>query len=430
MELFELNQEYTDLFAILLPLLIIPVGLSIAVLSDSYLTKRLRQVFLLSIALALSLVAQNYLETWMTELWNIPARTAFSVYGYCVRPLILLLFCFLVEPQNSKTYWPGWVLVGANAAMYLTTPLTKLVFYIDSGNHYHAGPLSRLCLYISLLLLAWQLWLTIRMARRQEGRNLALPLFIVLMILLSVYLDYQVGDSRQPVSFLTIAIICAGVLFYLWLHLQLVQVHERGMREQQQLQLMFSQIKPHFLYNTLETIEALCLIDPEAARVATAKFSGYLRGNLTELNAEKTIPFEKELSHTRLYLELEQMRFQEDLQVVYDVACTDFFLPPLTLQTLAENAVRHGIRMKRDGKGIVEIKTAELPDYYEISVRDDGPGFDPSVPPTDGRPHIGLQNVRDRLQRHGSAMHIESSPDSGTTVTIRIPKTEQEETPC
>lgn len=430
MELFELNREYTDLLAILLPLLVIPIGLSIAVLSDSYLTKRLRQTFLLSIALSISLVAQNYLEMWMTELWNIPARTAFSVYGYCVRPLILLLFCSLVEPQNARLYRPGWVLVGVNAVMYLTTPLTKLVFYIDSGNHYHAGPLYRLCLYVSLILLAWQLWLSIRMVRRQAGKNLALPLFIVLMILVSVYLDYQVGDSPQPVSFLTIAIICAAVLFYLWLHLQLVQVHERGMREQQQLQLMFSQIKPHFLYNTLETIEALCLIDPEAAREATARFSGYLRGNLTGLNAENTIPFEKELSHTRLYLELEQMRFQEDLQVVYEITCTDFFLPPLTLQPLAENAVRHGVRMKSDGKGIVEIKTAELPDCYVISVRDDGPGFDPNTPPTDGRPHIGLRNVRDRLQRHGGALHIESKQGSGTTVTIRIPKTEQEEKSC
>lgn len=172
MELFELNREYTDLLAILLPLLIIPIGLSIAVLSDSYLTKRLRQTFLLSIALSISLVAQNYLEMWMTELWNIPARTAFSVYGYCVRPLILLLFCSLVEPQNARLYRPGWVLVGVNAVMYLTTPLTKQVFYIDSGNHYHAGPLSRLCLYVSLILLAWQLWLTIRMVRRQAEKIL------------------------------------------------------------------------------------------------------------------------------------------------------------------------------------------------------------------------------------------------------------------
>ena len=91
---------------------------------------------------------------------------------------------------------------------------------------------------------------------------------------------------------------------------------------------------------------------------------------------------------------------------------------------------RHGVRMKSDGKGTVEIKTAELSECYKISVRDDCPGFDPSAPPTDGKPHIGLRNVQDRLQRQGGTLRIESEPGCGSTVTIRIPKTAQEESPC
>ena len=127
-----------------------------------------------------------------------------------------------------------------------------------------------------------------------------------------------------------------------------------------------------------------------------------------------------------LYLDLEQIRFEDALRIEYDISCRDFRIPTLTLEPIAENAVRHGIREKADGCGNVLIATKEYEDRYEVSVRDDGPGFDPAAVPADGS-HVGLQNVRERLQTVcGGSLKIDSVIGSGTDVTIILPKDRQE----
>ena len=156
----------------------------------------------------------------------------------------------------------------------------------------------------------------------------------------------------------------------------------------------------------------------------TGKFSRYLQGNMSALKDDGEIPFTQELEHTRIYLEIEQVRFEDALRIEYDITCTDFKLPTLTLQPIVENAVRHGARGKK-GVGIVTLATREYPDRYEITVADDGPGFDPEAPALadDGREHIGIANVRDRLaQVSGGTLRIQSEPGNGTLVSIIIPK--------
>ena len=186
---------------------------------------------------------------------------------------------------------------------------------------------------------------------------------------------------------------------------------------------MMTQIKPHFLYNSLGAIEALCDSDPKAAKDATVKFSRYLRGNMDSISAEGLIDFEKELAHTKLYLELEKLRFEDALEIRYDISCTDFKTPVLTLEPLVENAVRHGVRKNEDGVGYVAVSTSEYSDRYEIAVTDNGPGFDVTAVMDDGNSHIGIENVRSRLKAVCSGkLQINSVPGQGTTATIIIPK--------
>ena len=101
----------------------------------------------------------------------------------------------------------------------------------------------------------------------------------------------------------------------------------------------------------------------------------------------------------------------------------DFELPPLTLQPIVENAVRHGVRGNPDGAGTVTIATREYPDRYEIIVTDNGAGFDTgSAPQDEGRAHIGIQNVRERLASlRGGTLTFESSIGTGTTAVITLP---------
>lgn len=220
-------------------------------------------------------------------------------------------------------------------------------------------------------------------------------------------------------------LLSAAVLqIYSFLHLEQTQrLRKRQIRlTQDRISISLSQIRPHFLYNTLNSIYFLCASDPEQAQRAIEDFSAYLRGNLENLEQSAEIPLQQELDHVRHYLRLEQMRFGEELRVEYDIAAAGFSVPPLSIQPLAENAVKHGL-MPRAGGGTVTIRTRERDDAYEIAVEDDGVGYDPEALLEDDRMHIGIQNVRERLQDIcRGALTIQSAPGAGTTAVIRIPK--------
>jgi len=184
---------------------------------------------------------------------------------------------------------------------------------------------------------------------------------------------------------------------------------------------MLSQIQPHFLYNALSAIGNLCYTDAQKTHRAIVAFANYLRTNMDSLTQKELIPFAKELEHTRQYLWLEQLRFEERLQVGFDIQTEDFRLPVLTLQPIVENAVKYGVTRKEDG-GMVWIKTIAEEDGYRIIVADDGVGFDPDKPNQDDRSHMGIANVRSRLTAMcGGELTVKSEPGHGTTVTIFIP---------
>ena len=186
--------------------------------------------------------------------------------------------------------------------------------------------------------------------------------------------------------------------------------------------VMISQIQPHFLYNSLNSIAELCVVDPMRAEKATINFSRYLRGNMGALSERKTIEFEDELRHLSHYIELEKLRYGDDLQFEYDIQTTAFTLPALTVQPLVENAVNHGIRYHK-AKGKVKISSFADEENYYVTIEDDGVGFDLAAPMSEGRKHIGIENVKYRLDvMCGGSVDIKSEKDKGTLVTIRIPK--------
>ena len=193
--------------------------------------------------------------------------------------------------------------------------------------------------------------------------------------------------------------------------------------EQLKVDLMLSQIQPHFLFNVLYVIQEICLVDAETASKAIADFSRYLRHNMDSLSINRPIPFSEELEHVKHYVSLQQLRFGDALDVRYELSCTDFELPTLTLQPLVENAIRYGVRKNKYGEGTVVIRSEEFPDHYEIHVIDDGPGFMPDQLPDDGMSHTGIINVRQRLERIcGGELRVLSGPDQGTDAAIILPK--------
>ena len=209
---------------------------------------------------------------------------------------------------------------------------------------------------------------------------------------------------------------------------KMLAVQNRIMAEQsrdlmkKQMQIMMSQIQPHFIYNTLGSISSLCMEDPQLAAEVTDQFARYLRVNMAHMKDDKMVPFEKELEHTRTYLWIEKIRFADYLHIAYNITCTNFLIPPLTLQPLVENAVKHGITPKEEG-GTVTIGVYETSDRYVIMVSDDGMGCDTDALSRDGRLHVGIENVSKRLEiLCKGKLEIKSNVGVGTVVTVTIPK--------
>ena len=170
----------------------------------------------------------------------------------------------------------------------------------------------------------------------------------------------------------------------------------------------------------------LCEKDPEKAQEAIGRFSDYLRGNLSNLEKEDCISFLREMEHVTNYLSLEKMRFRDKLTIKYDIKDESFDLPALSVQLLAENAVKHGIHKKEEG-GTVKIESYSTADNYYVIVEDDGVGFDPGSKKEGDGLHIGLDNLEERLVRMcGGHLVVESTEGVGTKATITIPREKNE----
>ena len=185
--------------------------------------------------------------------------------------------------------------------------------------------------------------------------------------------------------------------------------------------LMLSQIRPHFLNNALIAIYNLNLTSPEEANEVILKFAKYMRANMRSIVSKDPIPFEEELEHIKNYVSIEKLRFADRLQVIYEIEETEFKVPPLTIQPLIENAIKHGVCKKIEG-GTVKISTKKMQDFIRLTIQDDGVGFDVEEVSKRGGDAIGIKNITDRLQLLMSAtINIQSVIKEGTIITINIP---------
>ena len=186
----------------------------------------------------------------------------------------------------------------------------------------------------------------------------------------------------------------------------------------QRADIMVLQMRPHFIYNTMMSIYYLCKQDPDLAQLVTLDFTTYLRKNFTAIASTEMISFSSELEHTRAYLAVEQALYKNSLLVVYDTPHTFFRIPPLTLQPIVENAVKHG-RDPYIGPLRISILTKKTDSGSEIIVEDSGRGFDPAVT---AEPGIALENIRQRLEMMCcGSMTIRPREGGGTVVTVMIP---------
>ena len=188
-----------------------------------------------------------------------------------------------------------------------------------------------------------------------------------------------------------------------------------------------SQMQPHFLYNSLGSIQEIILDDPIYASELIGDFTTHLRSCIRAMSNDAPIPFNQELENIKAYINIEKMRFGDKLKVVYDIKANDFSILPLSVQPIVENAIRHGIYQKGEKGGTVLISTSESANSWNNLIKDNGLGFDVKQFETEvflgQRDSTGLKNITFRLDKMMNAsVNIDSKKDIGTTVTITIPK--------
>lgn len=340
----------------------------------------------------------------------------------------LLLILYITFYFDLKIFSKKLSVIAAfvTGSIYLVFILVNIwvpmFYYFDISLPY---PLVRTASYQLIIipnLFIYVLCLVINVTRKKISFSERLS-FVLLPLILFITLTLDLYFKEY--SIYAIGLQAAFLFHYLFYFIR------RGMQinklqnelANQQVNIMLSQIQPHFIYNCLSAISYLCVQDGKKAQTAIEDFSKYLRGNFSNISNIRMIPFPRELEHTQAYLRLEKMRFEDRVNIIYDIKCVDFLLPSLTLQPIVENAVKHGICKRPEG-GTVEISTWEDGNSIFIRVKDNGVGFDQNAPLSeDDRAHVGLNNVESRLENLSfGKITIVSKVNVGTTVTIELPK--------
>ena len=327
-----------------------------------------------------------------------------------------LLHCCGKNRRHSALFRVVAALWAAYFIMINLSSFTKWFYYLTPDNRFYRGTLYPLIIAPLFAIAVLDLACIFRWRNRMNRRVFYAFIVSFLPITVAMLIHFFVSVF----TFLGFGVaLCALSMLGIILFDQIDQrIHQQQELAHQRASIMVLQMRPHFIYNAMTSIYYLCKQDPDLAQQVTLDFTTYLRKNFTAIASEKLIPFSEELEHTRAYLAVEQAQFEDSLSIEYDTPHVSFSIPPLTLQPIVENAVKHGMDPEI-GKLHILIRTAAAGTGSEIVVEDTGSGY---VPADDNEPHIALRNIQQRLEMMcGGKMDISPREGGGTVVKVTIP---------
>lgn len=327
-----------------------------------------------------------------------------------------LLHCTGENLRKSRVLRLICALFAVYAVLLGTTLFTGFIYYYTPDCVYHRGPWYPLLLAPPILSMVTLFIAVLRRRGRLSRRQFSAFLIYIVLPLVGMLIQLLFYGLYTIVFFTTVA----ALFLYVFVLTDQVErtVRQEKMIAHQRSSILVLQMRPHFIYNTLLSIYYLCKQDPEKAQQVVLDFSSYLRQNFTAIAKEDSILFSEELEHARAYLAVEKARYEKKLSVTFDTPHTRFRIPPLTLQPVVENAVKHGLDPSL-GPLEITVRTRKTDTGSEITVTDNGPGYTPA---DDDEPHIALTNIRERLELMcGGSLTIRSGDAGGTTVTITVP---------
>lgn len=329
-----------------------------------------------------------------------------SAYAHCLTE-------FVCE-RKKVSFVPNYIIL-AICSIYILLSVISLFngmfFSFDENGCFVNGPMYGLVRAFDLIVIIIGIFWVMCYRKILTLREISFLISFNVLPLMSMTLQRFWEPTPQYMA-VTLSLIVIYVLFHGEITRQLAD---------SRISIMLSQIQPHFMHNMLTTIMYMCRTEPEEAEKTVGQFADYLRANMDSLTLKQCIQFETELKHVKTYWSLEEKRFGDKIRAVYDIQENSFMLPSLTIQPIVENAVKHGMRK---GKQLtVTIRTYSDVNNYYVEINDDGRGFDVNAFENDGKSHIGIKNVQQRLKMMcGGELMVNSVPDQGTDAVIKIPK--------
>lgn len=359
----------------------------------------------------------------------------FTLYFY---PIIFLKFIAELFPEKFKgAIFKKMIIFNLLFAVIMTIiTIFVPVIFITSFIHF-----IRIVLIFSMTYIVIMVFLEFLAGKKNAG------LIIFGMVLITFCLFHDVLYWRNIIWHSIGEISAIGIFFYICIQIFILakrfsdalsdsvalnkqlKIEEELKEKIRQTEIAFlqSQIKPHFLFNALNAIDAYCEDDSKKASSLIGSLSKYLRHSFDFDNLETTVSIQREVSFINAYVDIEKSRF-DYLNVEYKFDYQNiFFLPPLIIQPLVENAICHGLCKKKDG-GIVKISTEDIGDEILIIVQDNGVGMSEQTLKDllvlkNGCDNVGLININNRLNYYyNSGLVIKSELGKGTMVSFKIPK--------
>ena len=329
---------------------------------------------------------------------------------------VYILYRCKVNWRKSALFYVVIALWAVLTILLGVAQFTDFIYYVTPDNQFVRGSWYSILIVPMIGLIIANIIGTIIYRKKLTKKNFIafLVYLIPLMVVMTVHIFVSVF------LFIIIAVSISALSMFAIILTDQVEQYMRQQHEiaDQRASITVLQMRPHFIYNVMMSIYYLCEQDPKKAQQVTLDFTSYLRKNFNALAVAAPIPFTDELEHTRAYLAVEQAQFEDKLVVEYDTPNTMFRLPPLTLQPIVENAVKHGMDPDANEPLYILIKTVKTDFGDEIIVEDNGPGISNE---DNGEPHIALKNIRERLFAIGADLTISPRKNGGTIVRIFLP---------
>jgi sensor histidine kinase YesM len=335
--------------------------------------------------------------------------------GWTLFGLCSFAVCLLADAAIGTESVPGAALLAYSLGVaWIWTALSPAVFWLTRSARFPAGQRFRsVLLHVAtgagFVMLSVTMQSMLANATRIDTSGVSPLLPRVENSLLAYAALVLMGQATHYFSLLKTRQIHASDL-----EARLAKTH---------LQLLRMQLQPHFLFNTLNTVAELVHSDPDTADQMITRLGRLLRLSLDHAG-HQVVPLRQEIDFLRMYVEIEQVRFQDRLQIVWDLA-TDTLeaaVPTLLWHPVLENAIRHGVTPLA-GRGRIVISSQRVGDDLILEIRDNGRGLPHGELLREG---VGLRNIRERVdQLYGSRARFSLDPAAGggTVATLRLPFT-------